>query len=56
MIKLYFSTVKIAQRPTNISTVATVLLITKTFVMKSYDRRISTNTAWIIIITHKKRQ
>ena len=32
MIKLYFSTVKIlAQRPTHISAVATVLLITKTF-------------------------
>ena len=32
MIKLYFSTVKIlAQRPTDVSAVATVLLITKTF-------------------------
>ena len=32
MIKLYFSTVKIlAQRPTRISAVATILLITKTF-------------------------
>ena len=32
LIKLYFSTVKIlAQRPTYISAVATVLLITKTF-------------------------
>ena len=41
MIKLYFPTVKIlAQRPTRISAVATVLLITKTFVVKYYDRRI----------------
>ena len=41
MIKLYFSTVKLlAQRPTHISAVATVLLITKTFVMKYYDRTI----------------
>ena len=35
MIELYFSTVKIlAQRPTHISAVATVLLITKTFTVK----------------------
>ena len=41
LIKLYFSTVKIlAQRPTHISAVATVLLITKTFTAKYYDRRI----------------
>ena len=51
MINLHFSTVKIlAQRPTDISarrqnrentTVATtVLLITKTFIVKYYDRRI----------------
>ena len=44
------STVKIlAQRPPHISAVATVLLITKTFIVK-YDRRIQTNTASIIII------
>ena len=35
--------------------VATVLLITKTFIVKYYDRRIETNTASIIIITHIKR-
>ena len=41
VIKLYFSTVKILpQRPTHISAVATVLLITKTFTVKYYDRRI----------------
>ena len=42
MIKLYFSTVKIlAQRLTHISAVATVLLIlTQTFIVKYYDRRI----------------
>ena len=41
LIKLYFSTMKIlAQRPTHISAVATVLLITKTFAVKYYDRRI----------------
>ena len=40
-IKLYFSTVKIlAQRPTHISAVATVLLLTKTFTVKYHDRRI----------------
>ena len=40
LIKLYFSTVKIlAQRPTHISAVVTVLLITKTFTLKYYDRR-----------------
>ena len=38
-IKLYFSTVKIAQRPTHRSAVATVLLITKTFIEKYYDGR-----------------
>ena len=41
----------LAQRPTHISAFATVLLITKTFTVKYYDRRISTNTASIIIIT-----
>ena len=41
MTELYFSTVKIlAQRPTHISAVATVLLITKTFTVKYYDRRL----------------
>jgi len=41
LIKLYFSTVKIlVQRPTRVSAVATVLLITKTFIVKYYDRRI----------------
>ena len=45
-----------AERPTHISAVATVLLITKTFVVKYYDRKIQTNTASIIItITHVKR-
>ena len=45
MIKLYFSTVKILpRRPTHISAVATVLLITKTFIVKYYDRRTQTNT------------
>ena len=41
MIKLYFSAVKIlALRPTHISAVATVLLITKTFTVKySRDRQ-----------------
>ena len=29
----------LAQRPTHISAVATVLLITKTFIVKYYDRR-----------------
>ena len=39
MIKLYFSTVKIlAQRPTHVSAVATVLLVTKTFIVKYYQR------------------
>ena len=39
LIKLDFSTVKIlAQRPTHISAVATVLLITKTFTVKSRER------------------
>ena len=50
MIKLYFSTLKIAQRPTHISAVATVLLITKTFTVKQYDRRIQTNRTSITII------
>ena len=40
----------LAQRPTDIYAVATVLLITKTFTVKYYDRRIQTNTASIIII------
>ena len=40
MIELYSSTVKIlAQRPTHISAVAAVLLITKIFRVK-YDRRL----------------
>ena len=61
LIKLYFSTMKIlAQRPTHIYAVATVLLITKTFTVKYYDWRIKTNTVSIIIltiitITHIKR-
>ena len=43
LIKLYFSTVKIlAQRPTHISAVATVLLITKTFTVK-YSRERQTD-------------
>ena len=38
MIQLYFSTVNIsAHRPSYISAVATVLLITKTFIVKYYD-------------------
>ena len=42
--------------PTHISVVATVLLITKTSIVKYYDRRIKTNRASIIIIiTHVKR-
>ena len=46
MIELYFPTVKIlAQRPTHVSAVATVLLITKTFTVKYYYRRLQTNTA-----------
>ena len=67
MIELYFSTVKIlAQRLTHISAVATVLLITKTFTVKYYDRRQhqykysinnnnNNNNNKIIIITHIKR-
>ena len=40
MIKLYFLTVKIlAQRPTHISAVAAVQLITKTFTVKYYNGR-----------------
>ena len=39
--EIYFSTVKIlAQRPTDISAVATVLLITKTFIVRDRDRQI----------------
>ena len=34
----------LAQRPTHIYAVATVLLITKTFTVKYYDIRIQTNT------------
>ena len=45
----------LAQRQTHISAVATVLIITKTFIVKYYDRRIWTNTASIIIIIHIKR-
>ena len=58
MTKLYISTVNIlARRPAHISAVATVLatvlLITKTFIVKYYDRRIYIykNRASIIIIT-----
>ena len=41
MIKLYFSTVKIlAQRLAHIFAVATILLITETFIGNYYDRRI----------------
>ena len=41
MSELYFSTVKIlAQRPTHISAVATVLVIAKTFTIKYYDRKL----------------
>ena len=41
MIELYFATVKIlAQSPNHISAVAMVLLITKTFTTKYYDKRI----------------
>ena len=57
MFKIYFSTVKIsAQTSTQISAVTTVdvLLITKTFIVKYYDRRIQTNTASITIKTHIK--
>ena len=43
----------LAQSPTHISAFATVLLITKTFTMKYYDRRISINTASIIIILNE---
>ena len=50
MIELYFSTVKtLAQRPTHISAVATILLITKTFTVKYYYRRIYINTASVKI-------
>ena len=41
LIELYFSTVKIlAQKSTHISAVVTVLLITKTFTVKYYYRRL----------------
>ena len=41
LTELYLSTVKmLGQRPTHISAVATVLLITKTFTVKYYDRRL----------------
>ena len=41
LTELYFSTVKIlTQRPTHISAVATIPLITKTFTVKYYYRRI----------------
>ena len=41
LIKLCFSMVKIlTQRLTHVSAIATVLLITKTFIVKYYDRRI----------------
>ena len=40
----------LAQRPTHISAVAIILLITKTFTVKYYDRRIPTNRTSIIII------
>ena len=49
--ELYFLTVKIlAQRLTHISAIATVLLITKTFTVKYYGRRLQTNTTTIIIM------
>ena len=51
LTELYFLTVKIvAQRPTHISAIATVLLITKTFTVKYYGRRLQTNTTTIIIM------
>ena len=55
MTELYFSTVRIlAQRPTHISAVATILLITKTFTVKYYYRRISTNTVSVKIKNNNK--
>ena len=49
-MNFYFSTVKIsAQGPTHVSAVATILLITKTFIVKYYDRRVETNRTIIII-------
>ena len=46
MTELYFSVVKIlAQRSIHIFAIATVLLITKIFTVKYYDRRLQTNTA-----------
>ena len=58
MTELYFSTVKIlAQTPTHISVVATVLLITTAFTVKYYNRRLQTNIASIIIIvTGRERE
>ena len=44
----------LAQRPTHTSAVATILLITETFIVKHYDRRVQKNTASIIIISHVK--
>ena len=43
----------LAQRPTHVSAVAIVLLTTKRFTVKYYDRRIHTNTVSVIIITLK---
>ena len=40
----------LAQRPTHVSAVAIVLLITKIFTVKYYDRRIYKNRTSIIII------
>jgi len=41
LIELYFATVKIlAQSPNHISAVVIVLLITKTFTVKYYDKRL----------------
>ena len=45
----------LAQRPTHINAVSTVLLITKTFTVKYYDRRIQTNTVSRRRRTHIKR-
>ena len=56
MIELYLSTVNIlAPRPTHISAVATVLLITTTFTVK-YHERIQTNRTSIIITTERVRE
>ena len=40
----------LAQRPTHVSAIAIVLLITKIFTVKYYDRRINKNRTSIIII------